>query len=82
MDIAAVLRNFFIESIGLNEEISYQTRLFSDGHVDSMDLADLVAFVHEKFDIVMPPSGFTVENLDTIESQEKYIRSLQAAKSE
>lgn len=77
MNVGEDLKGFLVDEAGLDPvEIDFETKLFSEGYIDSITLAALVSFISEKFDVKVPPSGLTVENFDTISAQVCYIKSL------
>jgi acyl carrier protein len=48
------------------EKITYDTRLISDGYVDSFSMISLLVFLENKFKIKIPASKATPEAFDSV----------------
>ena len=73
-DIAKRLTQFYIEEMGLQaEDFDNQTLLFSDGHLDSMDLIRIVAFIESEFQMKVPTFEVSLESFDTVEKISQFI---------
>ena len=47
-------------------EITYETRLISNGYVDSFSMVSLLVFLENKFNIKIPASKATPEAFDSV----------------
>jgi clorobiocin biosynthesis protein CloN5 len=56
-----------------------RTPLLEWGVIDSLALTDVLAFVEEEFDVVVPPSEMTPENLHDLETIGTLVAQLDAA---
>ncbi len=68
------LRGFLIDHFGLTEaELDDDTRLFSDGLLDSLSLHDLILFIEESSELKMKPEDITLDNLESISRMLAYV---------
>ena len=49
-------------------------KLFSDGHLDSMDILNMVSFIETEFGIRVNSLDISVENFDRVASIADYVR--------
>lgn len=66
--------------ITLQNSISDEVRLLSDGVLESIELLTLITEIEENFDVLIPPERISKENFDTINDITEMIDSLLAMK--
>ncbi len=69
------LRTYFVDLMGLTELPSNDTALAEKGYVVSAQLLELVDFIEERFGVVLRPIDVLPENLATIGTIARTIRS-------
>lgn len=75
-DISGELVAFIAEETGMSaEEFGLETKLFSEGYIDSFAMTAIIAFIEENFDISVSQSDVTLENLDTIANMVAFIQA-------
>lgn len=60
-------------------ELDRRTPLLEWGVIDSLALTDVLAFVEDEFELVVPPSEMTPENLRDLETIGTLLARLEAA---
>jgi acyl carrier protein len=74
------LRRALIGRFGVKKEVlNEETKLFSDGLLDSLTVMELVSFVEGEIGCFIPPTEITLENFDTIDRIVRFISALKAA---
>jgi acyl carrier protein len=58
-----ILEEFLPKGYVLNDDVS----LFDSGIIDSLGVIKLIAFIEEKFKIIINPSEVRIENFNTID---------------
>ena len=73
--IESTLTSYFNEELGINAVgiEDHGKRLFSDGHLDSMDILNLVAFIEASFGIRVNALDISVDNFDRLSSIVSYV---------
>lgn len=72
MDIKKTVKDF-IEDEFLDDDIDYETSLFKDNILDSLNLLSLVSFLEKTFNIKIKASEINYENLDSIENMASFL---------
>lgn len=66
-ELKKALRRALIGRFGVKGKLEDDTRLFSEGLIDSLSVMDLVGFVEEQLGCAIPPAEITLENFDSID---------------
>ena len=53
--------------------VEASTALFSDGHLDSFSMVDLILFIEENTGISVSPGDVTLDNLDSIDRILRFV---------
>ena len=70
----------YLEELGVETgSVTEETRLFSDGVLDSFSMVDLIAFIEKEAEIKMKPGDVRLDNLDSIGCILNYVNSLKKA---
>ena len=56
-------------------------RLFTDGALDSIQIVGLVAFLEERFDIVVQPFEISIEHFDSWPKLASFVRAKRSPRS-
>jgi acyl carrier protein len=76
MEIETTVEGFVVgELMRGNGEVTRETSLFQKGVLDSMSLAELIAFLEETFQIKVRASEVTFDNLDSVNKVSAFVRS-------
>jgi acyl carrier protein len=67
------LREFLITELGLEDDITSETELFSTGLLDSVAMMNIIGFIEEKSGIDVRPADVTLENFDTMQRIVDYV---------
>ena len=66
-DINKSIRMFIQEEFGVKENnLKSEESLFDSGILDSLGMITLIAFIENKFKVVINPSEVTLDNFNTI----------------
>lgn len=82
MDYGRLLTDFIAQeilhgrSVALNEDVD----LLAAGIIDSLGILRLVAFMEERFGVVVPDEDVVFENFQNIRSMVQYVTQHQAAR--
>jgi acyl carrier protein len=68
-----ILREFLITELGLEDDITSETELFSTGLLDSVAMMNIIGFIEEKSGIDVRPADVTLENFDTMQRIVDYV---------
>lgn len=71
MDVKKKIRKFIIKEVCLDEtikDLADDVPLIKSGIIDSMGILTLLAFLEEKFAILLPEGEINVENFATLQS--------------
>ncbi len=81
-EIHRLLRAFLDEECGLDTAvIDDHTLLFTDRHLNSLDILRVVAFIEERFGIAVDPMEVGLETLDTLPLVVAFVARKTAAPS-
>jgi len=58
------------------EDIEYETELFEEGILDSVDFAEFIAAVEDRFGVVIPEEKIRSKNFSTVLVVERLLKSL------
>jgi acyl carrier protein len=73
-DIAAKIHGFLMEETGMTEdEFNTETKLFSEGFIDSFTMTAVLAFLEEETGVEIPQAEITLENFDTIDNMVAFL---------
>lgn len=73
-DLAKEIHSFLMEETGMaEEEFGYDTKLFSDGFIDSFTMTAVLAFLEEEAGVQIPQSEIKLENFDTINNMVNFV---------
>ena len=67
-----ILSDIFNDS--LEQEISNQDDLLSDGTIDSLGVMRLVAFIEKHAGLSIPPEDLILENFESIDAMDEYLK--------
>ena len=68
------LLQFIVEELGVDQSvITYDTSLFKDKLLDSMNLTFIIAYIEDAFGITVSALDVVFENFDTIENIATFI---------
>jgi acyl carrier protein len=75
MDAIAVVKEFIVETFlfGDAEKLKENASLVRERIVDSTGMLELVAFLEERFDMVIDDEELVPENLDTLRDIERFL---------
>jgi acyl carrier protein len=74
--VAEQLVAFIAEETGMSpDEFGQDTKLFSEGYVDSFAMTAIIVFIEETFDLSISQSDVTLAHFDTVESMAAFVRS-------
>jgi acyl carrier protein len=75
------IRAFIIENFlfGEDNDLKEDTSFIEEGIIDSTGVLELIEFLEEEFDIQIDDEDMIPENLDSLNSLEKYIGKLLSA---
>lgn len=59
-----------------NGRVGIDDELLLDGHIDSLGIVRLVAFLEEKFGKQIPPEQVTIENFRNVATIARYVETL------
>lgn len=73
-EIAARIRSYLDNEVGLDTVAIESTnqKLFTDGHLSSMDILNLVLFIEGEFGIRVNSLDISVENFDCVNTMADY----------
>ncbi len=75
------LRRYLVEEQGIApEELDGETRLFTDGLLDSFTMVELIHFIEESAGFEMDEADVHLEHLDTVERILAFVESQTAEK--
>lgn len=60
------------------EPIPDDADLLGGGHIDSMGIMRLVAFLESEFDVIVPPEDVTIEHFQSGKTIADYVRNAQS----
>jgi len=69
------VRRFLIKMSG-NHKISYETKLFDEGIIDSLNFVQLVLFIEKKFGIQLKPFSIQIEDFESLTTLSEVISSM------
>lgn len=78
MDVETSVREFLREHAILSSDkpdVSSDESLLDSGILDSASIFQLVGFLEERFDFVIPDEDLVPENFDTLDSITDFVRS-------
>lgn len=76
-DLKQALRTILVVQFKIDgNSIDNDTRIFSNGLIDSLSVIDLVCFVERKIGHSVPPSDITLDNFDSISRITAYAETL------
>ena len=61
-----------------SRSISHEEDLLGGGHIDSMGIMRLVAFLESEFDVSVPPEDVTIEHFESARTISQYVQSSRA----
>lgn len=73
MDKKKTVLDFIFEELLDGDDINYETSLFKDNILDSLNLLSLVSFLEKTFNIKINASEINYENLDSIENIANFL---------
>jgi len=82
LDIMKALRTVMEENLeleGLPDRLQESDRLYEDLHIDSIMVLQLVVYIEEAFDVVVPEVGVEPETFLTVGSLVEFITDLRQA---
>ena len=81
MDIKGKVRQFIISNFYVADPASLAdgTSLLESGTVDSTGILEVIAFIEDEFQIKVEDQEMVPENLDSVNSLEKYVAKKRAA---
>lgn len=80
-DVKDPVKDFILENFLQGEDprnLTASTELIRSGILDSLATLQLVSFIEERFGIELGPDDLGAENLGTLDSIERLVRSRQA----
>ncbi len=83
-DVQGPVKSFLLENFLQGEDpqnLTPSTELIRSGIIDSLATLELVTFLEERFGIELGANDVGAENLGTLESIERLVRSKQPAPS-
>jgi len=70
----------YLEELGVETgSLTDDTRLFSDGVLDSFSMVDLIAFIEKEAEVKMNPGDVRLDNLDSVDRILNYVDSSKTA---
>ena len=48
-------------------QLEFDTLMFTEGIIDSLNLIDLIGFLEKKYSVKVPPGQLTLQNFDSID---------------
>ncbi len=71
-----VIKTFFANECYLDQsKVERSTSLFNSGLLQSIDFIDLIAFLEQTYAISIPTEELDVENFDTLDIMENFVKS-------
>lgn len=78
-DLKTSLRHVLLTRFGVKKAgFTDDTKLFSEGLLDSLSVMELVSFVESETGCVIAPTEIVLENFDTIERIVSFVDALKA----
>ena len=59
---------------GNSSELTFENDLLETGLIDSMGIVRLISFIEGEFGLKVPPEDMVVENFQSIEKIEEYLK--------
>jgi acyl carrier protein len=73
---AEQLSTFIAEETGMSpDEFGQDTKLFSDGYVDSFIMTAIICYIEDTFELSIEQSDVTLANFDTVASMAAFVQS-------
>jgi acyl carrier protein len=72
------LRRALASRFGVRKAVDDDTALFSGGLIDSLSVIELVSYVEETAECVVPPEDITLENFDSILRIAEFVSKLKS----
>lgn len=81
MQARGAIRDFILASIVKDKavELAGDTPLLTSGLVDSLGIVRLVVFIEDKLGIKVPLEDITIENFETLELLDAYLKTRKGA---
>ncbi|MGR3504385.1 MAG: acyl carrier protein [Paracoccaceae bacterium] len=67
------LHKFLTTELGLEDDVTSDSELFSTGMLDSVAMMNIIGFIEEKSGIDVRPADVTLENFDTMQRIVDYV---------
>ncbi|MCD1627361.1 acyl carrier protein [Seohaeicola saemankumensis] len=67
------LHTFLTTELGLEDDVTAETELFSTGMLDSVAMMNIIGFIEEKSGIDVRPADVTLDNFDTMQRIVDYV---------
>ncbi|MEX2030635.1 MAG: acyl carrier protein [Anaerolineales bacterium] len=81
MDVSQALEEFIVQNIMVADgdvSLSWEDSLIASGIVDSLGILRLVAFIEEKFSVVVDDTEVVPENFETINAMSSLVQRKQS----
>lgn len=78
-ELKPALRRALVSRFGVKGALDDDTKLFSGGLIDSLNVIELVSFVETEIGCAIPPAAITLENFDSIDRIVRYAKTLVSA---